>query len=77
MWPEINALPIRTRRALFRKFDQLEHHPDAVSEFQTTDAKGRVLDCFVLGRLAFYYWIDFADRHVKVLTVGPADRSVG
>jgi hypothetical protein len=34
------------------------------------------LDCFLLGRLAFYYWIDFADRQVKVLRIGPADHAV-
>lgn len=77
LWPEINALPMRTRRALFRKFDQLELQPEAISEFQITDAKGRLLDCFVLGRLAFYYWIDFADRHVKVLSIGSADQASG
>ncbi len=74
LWPEINALPINFRRSLYRKFDQLEQHPDAISEFQFTDEKGRNLDSFIVGRLAFYYWIDFADRHVKILGIGPADR---
>jgi hypothetical protein len=77
LWPEIHALPVRTRRLLFRKFDQLEQHPDAASEFQIADATGRLLDGFILGRIAFYYWIDFADRHVKVLRIGPADRATG
>jgi hypothetical protein len=74
LWPEINALPVPVRRALYRKFDQLEEVPDAVSEFQTVGESGRTLDGFIVGRLAFSYWIDFADRHVKVLRIGPADR---
>jgi len=75
LWPEIHALPAGVKRALYRKFDQLEETPDALSEFQSADESGRVLDCFILGRLAFSYWIDFADRHVKVLVIGPADRA--
>ena len=74
LWAEINALPAGLRRRLYRKFDQLEETPDAASEFQSTDDTGRMLDCFVLGQLAFSYWIDFPDRHVKVLVIGPADR---
>ena len=73
LWPEINALPAAIRRALYRRFDQLEETPDSLSEFQSKDENGRALDGFILGRLAFIYRIDFADRHVKVLAIGPAD----
>jgi hypothetical protein len=75
LWAEINGLPAAARRDLYRKFDRLEDSPDAVSEFQWKDESGRILDGFILGRLAFIYWIDFADRHVKVLTIVPADRA--
>ena len=74
LWPEINALPVRMRRVLYRKFDQLEETPDAASEFQSSDKNGRTQDGFIIGQLAFFYWIDFADRHVKVLKISPADR---
>ena len=46
-----------------------------MSEFQSADRSGRLLDGFILGQLAFYYWIVFADRHVKVVAIGPADRA--
>jgi hypothetical protein len=55
-------------------FSRLEETPDLVSEFQLTDTNGRQLEAFVCEDFAFYYWIDFADRHVKVLAVEPADR---
>jgi hypothetical protein len=74
LWPEINALPDGMRRALYRRFDQLEERPDSLSEFQSKDEVGRTLDGFILGRLAFVYWIDFADHHVKVLAIESADR---
>jgi len=44
-----------------------------VSEFNITDEVGRQLDVFILDGWAFYFWIDFADRHVKVLAFGLAD----
>ncbi|MEO6788917.1 MAG: hypothetical protein ABI318_22575 [Chthoniobacteraceae bacterium] len=75
LWPQIEALPPGLRRALYRVFDQLEEMPDAVSEFQFSDQSGRLLDGFILGQLAFHYWIDFSDRHVKVVAIGPADRA--
>lgn len=75
LWPQIQALPPSLRRLLYRNFDRLEETPDAMSEFQSSDPSGRLLDGFILGQLAFYYWIDFADRHVKVVAIGPADRA--
>ena len=76
LWPELNALPLRIRRALYRKFDQLEETPDSVSEFQSVDENGRLQDGFIIGQLTFTCWIDFSERHVKVLGIGPADRVV-
>ena len=75
LWPQIQVLPPGLRRLLYRRFDRLEETPDAMSEFHATDESGRLLDGFILGQLAFYYWIDFADRHVKVVAIGPADRA--
>lgn len=73
LWPQLQALPSRRRQVLFQKFDRLEESPDLVSEFQTTDEKGRTLDCILFEQMAVYYWIDFADRQVTVLSIGPAD----
>ncbi|MEO8353289.1 MAG: hypothetical protein ABI680_16295 [Chthoniobacteraceae bacterium] len=73
LWSEINAIPHAVKREIYRKFDQLEESPDAISEFQSLDDTGRTLDCFIAGQLAVFYWVDFADRHVKVLDIRPAD----
>ena len=70
----LRELPARTQRGVYAVFSRLEEVPDFVSEFNVTDDTGRQLDGFIFGDLAFYFWIDCADRHVKVLAFGPADR---
>jgi hypothetical protein len=69
----LRELPGRTQRRVYAAFSRLEQAPDLVSEFNITDEVGRQLDVFILDGWAFYFWIDFADRHVKVLAFGLAD----
>jgi hypothetical protein len=69
----LRDLPASTQRGVYAVFSRLEQVPDFVSEFNVTDDTGRQLDGFIFGNLAFYFWIDFADRHVKVLAFSPAD----
>jgi hypothetical protein len=71
---QLRGLSPRIQRAVHTMFSRLEETPDLLSEFQIIDGKGRQLDAFVCEDFVFYYWIDFSDRHVKVLTVEPADR---
>ena len=76
-WPvieQLNALPKNRRQRLGRQLLRLEDSPDALSEFAATSADGRKLDVFIFDGWAVFYWIDFADRHVKVLDMKPADR---
>ena len=69
----LRELPGRTQRHVYAIFSRLELAPDLVSEFNATDEKGRQLDGFIVEGLAFYFWIDIADRHVKVLAFELAD----
>lgn len=69
----LRELPASTQRAVYAVFSRLEQTPDLISEFNVTDENGRQLDGFILEGWAFYFWIDFADRHVKVLAFEPAD----
>jgi hypothetical protein len=68
----IEALPAAQRRELYRRFDRLEEAPDSASEFETQDGNGRTLNAFIVGDIDVLYWIDFADRHVKVLAMTDA-----
>ena len=72
---QLRELQPRIQRGVYALFARLEETPDFLSEFNVTDEKGRLLDVFIFEDLAFYYWIDFADRHVKVMAFEPADQS--
>jgi hypothetical protein len=71
----LRELSPRTQREVYAYFSKLKEAPDMASEYFVSDESGRELGVFIIKELAFYYWIDFADRHVKVLAIGPADRS--
>jgi len=69
----LNALPKGRRQRLGQQLLKLEESPDLLSEFASTAGDGRRLDVFIFDGWAVFYWIDFADRHVKVLDMKPAD----
>ena len=77
-WPvveQLNALPKGRRHRLGQQLLKLEESPDLLSEFADTAGDGRRLDVFIFDGWAVFYWIDFADRHVKVLDMKPADQA--
>ena len=64
----------RVRERLFAVFDQIRDHPEHCREFTETDATGRDLSGMIREGFAIFFWDDFADRHVKIMRVTPADR---
>jgi hypothetical protein len=75
-WPvieQMNALPKGRRQRLGLQLLKLEESPDLLSEFASSAVDGRRLDVLIFDGWAVFYWIDFADRHVKVLDMKPAD----
>jgi hypothetical protein len=48
---------------------RLRDFPVNLSDSSCSDADGRRLDVSLFEGLAIYYWIDGADRHVKVLKI--------
>ena len=68
------AIPLRTRRRLWKRIEELQEFPDRYAEYQEKTPDGRDADVNVHAGFAISYWDDFADRHVKVLHIGPADR---
>ena len=67
------SLPRREQLQLRRRLEVLQRTPTLCSDFQEADAAGRLLDVHVHGGFAFYFWEDFADRHVKVMRIRRAD----
>lgn len=70
---QLSRLPIRLRRSLRNEFLRPKEFPDAISEFEERGEEGRLLNRFICYGIAVHYWIDFADRHVKVLGLTRAD----
>lgn len=69
----VETLPVRIRKQIRSRFQELELYPESCSEFVEYDEKGRLLDACVCEGYAIIFWQDVSDRQVKVLRVEPAD----
>jgi hypothetical protein len=70
----LQGLPRRVREDLLRHFESIRGFPSRYADYHESDAAGRRVEISIFGRFAIHYWIDFADRHVKVLAIMPADK---
>ena len=69
----LDALPRKTRTRLLDHFRQLRAAPDQHSDYHEQDRVGRRVEINVIAGYAIHFRIDFADRHIKILTLKPAD----
>ena len=67
-------VPAKTRRALRSAIHAIGRDPLGRSDAEDRDETGRLLHIAVVGDFALTYWIDDADRHVKILDIHAADR---
>jgi hypothetical protein len=64
----------RSRKmTLLRQFECIRDFPGNYSEFRETDETGRRVEVSIFDGLAIYYWIDEADKDVKILKLMTAD----
>ncbi len=70
----LDSSPKKVRQALLDHFVRLRMIPDRYSDFDERDSIGRRIEISICAGFAIHYWIDFADRHVKVLSIKVADR---
>jgi len=70
----MERLPSRTRKVLRNGIAVIGRDPMGRSDAEDHDEIGRLLQIAIVGDYAFTYWVDFADRHVKILDVHAADR---
>ena len=70
----IERLPRRIRLGLRSAISEVGKDPFGVSDSTGYDSIGRLVQIIVVGDYALTYWIDDADRHVKVLDIQSADR---
>jgi len=70
----MERLPSRTRKALRNVIAVIGRNPLTRSDAEDYDETGRLLQIAIAGDYALTYWIDAADRHVKILDIHAADR---
>lgn len=70
----IERLPRTTRVGLRNAILKIGGDPTDMSDATGYDSTGRIVQIMVVGDYALTYWIDDADRHVKILDIHSADR---
>lgn len=69
----LTSSTLSLRRKLVAQLSKIEAFPESCSDYFENDSKGRRIDISICSQHAIHYWIDFADRHVKVLRISQAD----
>jgi hypothetical protein len=70
----LDSIPKKVRSRLLVHFVKLRSMPDRYSDCHEHDRSGRRIEISVFAGHSIHFWIDFADRHVKVLAIKSADR---
>jgi hypothetical protein len=65
----LSKYPASRRRRLIAHFRKIQSFPGNYSEFVDPDDEGRLVDISTFEDVSIHYWIDDADRHVKILRV--------
>jgi hypothetical protein len=68
----MNHMPKKTRDRLMEHFGRLRQYPDTSADFYESERNGRRVEISIFAGYAIHYWVDFADRHVKILALKPA-----
>ena len=68
------TLPKAERGMLRRRFGESREAPEQWRQFEESDPTGGPIGVTICGRFAVRFWDDFADRHLKILAIVPADR---
>lgn len=72
----LQLLPLRRRQSLLRCFEGIQAHPRAKSDYLDHDSEGRAVNISIHEGFAIYYWIDEADRHIKILQLVSSDEGM-
>ncbi len=70
----LERLPSKTRKILRNSIAAIGNDPFTMVDAVEYDETGRQLQIAIVCDFALTYWIDDADRHVKILDLHAADR---
>ncbi len=63
--------PAQKRRRYLELFRRIQAYPGTFSQFRQQSDSGRIVHAYVFEQHEIRYWIDWADRHVKILRLVP------
>lgn len=63
------SLPRRQQRLVLDLADQIARQPFQVGDYRTKDATGREVENALLDAYVFTYWVDHADREVRITEI--------
>ena len=69
----LDSMPKRSRVRLLGHLGKLRSAPDQYSDYHEHDRVGRRIEISVFAGYSIHYWIDFPDRHIKILAITIAD----
>lgn len=70
----LDSLPRKTRMRLIDHLVALRSAPEQLSDYHEHDQIGRRVEISIVAGYSIHYWVDFPDRHIKVLAIAPADQ---
>jgi hypothetical protein len=66
------GLPKRRQRRVVALVRQLAAHPHVRSDYALPDDSGRVIDHLMIEDYVFAYWLDHAEREVRITDIDDA-----
>ena len=70
----VGRLSRKEQAAVWKRMQQIRDFPYNNSDYSEVDPLGRLVHINVSAKYALKYWIDGADRQIKVLDILPSDR---
>lgn len=70
----VEGLPKEARKQLRLRMHEIRAAPRSYADYDERDSMGRAVRINICGLYAIKYWVDQADRQIKILDIHPADR---
>ncbi len=70
----LDSLSKKMRVRFLDHFVALRSTPDHLSDYYEHDKIGRRIEISIFAGYSIHYWVDFTDRHIKILAITLPDR---
>ncbi len=65
------GFPAQKRRRYLELFRRIQTYPGTFSQYRQKNESGRIVHAYDFEQHEIRYWIDWADRHIKILRLVP------